>query len=115
MLFCSYEYLLFLPAMVALYWLLPPNYRLPMLLVGSYFFYMSWIPAFGLLIFAMTLVSFLWGKLLSKADKQKKLLFSIGIAVNLVCLGIFKYANFFADSASALVKMLTGAQPHWVV
>ncbi len=115
MLFCSYEYLLFLPAIVALYWLLPPNYRLPMLLVGSYFFYMSWIPVFGLLILGMTVFTFLWGKLVHKAEKHKKLIFTIGIVVNLLCLGIFKYANFFAQSLSALTKMLTGSQPQWVV
>ncbi len=116
MLFTSFQYLIFLPLVVVLYWILPARFRLPMLLVASYYFYMSWIPAFGILIFAMTAFSFLWGKLIHKSeDRRRKLLFSIGIAVNLICLGVFKYAGFFVDSAEALFKLATGNNPDWVV
>jgi alginate O-acetyltransferase complex protein AlgI len=112
MIFTSFQYLLFLPAVVLLYWVLPQRYRLPMLLLASYFFYMSWIPVFGLLIFGMTLFNWLWGKLLCKAQAKKKHIFSAGIAINLLCLGYFKYANFFLDSFQTLLSPITHSGSH---
>lgn len=78
-----------------------------MLLVASYLFYMSWIPAFGLLIFAMTLGNWILGKYLHKATDNRKAILIAGVALNLLCLGYFKYANFFIDSAQALLKAIT--------
>ncbi len=107
MIFTSFQYLFFLPTVVLLYWVLPQRFRLPMLLLASYYFYMSWIPIFGLLIFGMTLFNWLWGKLLSKSDANRKHIFTAGIAINLICLGYFKYANFFLDTAHTLLKPFT--------
>jgi alginate O-acetyltransferase complex protein AlgI len=83
-----------------------------MLLVASYYFYMSFIPQFILLILPMTLYNWLWGKLMVKDHTNKKLL-GIGIAVNLIILGVFKYANFFADSFGAVAKVATGKAMHF--
>ena len=101
MIFTSAEYIVFLPIIVALFWILPRAFRLPMLLVASYYFYMSFIPAFILLILPMTLFNWLWGKVLYKDPTNNKIL-GIGIAINLIILGVFKYANFFADSFGAV-------------
>lgn len=107
LLFTSYQYLLFLPTVVALYWVLPQKYRLPMLLLASYLFYMSWIPIFGALIFGMTLGNWVLGKFIFKSENNKKPLLALGITLNLLCLGYFKYANFFIDSAQALLSAIT--------
>jgi alginate O-acetyltransferase complex protein AlgI len=115
MLFTSLEYLLFLPAVVLLYWLLPRKFRLPMLLAASWYFYMSWIPAFLLLIVAMTVFNYIFGRLLYRAESNKKLLFSIGIGINLLCLCVFKYSNFLIGSASTVTGWVTGHQPDWMV
>ena len=40
--FNSLEFLVFLPVVVLLYWLLPHKARWILLLVASYIFYMSW-------------------------------------------------------------------------
>ena len=112
MIFTSFQYLLFLPAVVLLYWVLPQRLRLPMLLLASYYFYMSWIPIFGLLILGMTLFNWLWGKLLSNAQSNRKHIFTAGIAINLICLGYFKYANFFLDTAHNLLRPITHAGSH---
>ncbi|MBY0358812.1 MAG: MBOAT family protein [Candidatus Obscuribacterales bacterium] len=101
MLFTSFQYLLFLPVIVALFWLMPKTWRMPMLLAASYYFYMSWMPAFILLIIGMTLFNWLWGNLLAKAGEQKKLFFALGIAANLLCLGFFKYTNLLLDSIAS--------------
>jgi alginate O-acetyltransferase complex protein AlgI len=112
MLFTSAEYLLFLPVIVALFWLLPTRFRLPMLLVASYGFYMSFIPGFILLILPMTLFNWLWGKVLYRDHTNRNLL-GIGIAVNLIILAVFKYSNFFAGSFAQIIKMTGGADPNW--
>jgi alginate O-acetyltransferase complex protein AlgI len=113
MLFTSSNYLIFLPIVVALFWVLPHRFRLPMLLVASYIFYMFWIPAFILLIIPMTLFNWLWGFHLYKNMDRKKLLFGIGIAANLVTLGIFKYANFFGHSISWAWHLVNRHAPDW--
>lgn len=113
MLFCSLQYLIFLPLVVALYWVLPRRFRLPMLLAASYYFYMSWMPVFIILVLAMTLFNWLWGFLLEKAGAKQKLVFGLGVGLNLVCLGVFKYANFFLDSLGSIFKSVTHQAPSW--
>ncbi len=116
MLFTSLEYLLFLPAVVLLYWILPRKFRLPMLLAASWYFYASWMPAFLILIVAMTVFNFVFGGMLHKAqDSNRKTLFTIGLVVNLLCLFVFKYANLFVTSASTVTGWLTGHNPEWMV
>ena len=41
-LFNSFEYALFLPTVLILYWRLPRRFQNPLLLVASYVFYGSW-------------------------------------------------------------------------
>ena len=115
MLFTSFQYALFLPVVVLLFWTLPKRLRLPMLLLASYFFYMCWMPIFILLIVPMTVFNWVYGRLLYKAQQRRRLLFGVGIAVNLLVLGVFKYANFFLDSLSAIWRMSSGHGLDWSV
>jgi alginate O-acetyltransferase complex protein AlgI len=101
-LFNSIQYLLFLPAVVFLYWWLPRGWRHVALLIASYFFYMSWMPSYGLLLGGLTLWNYLFGMLVGNrglSDKARRLAFLAGITGNLGCLGLFKYTNFIADTA----------------
>lgn len=99
MLFNSLQYLVFLPTVFLLYWLVPHRLRVPLLLVASYVFYMSWRPVYGLLIFGLTLGNFVLVPLIAKATevKQKKLWLALVVAANLITLAIFKYAYFGLD------------------
>lgn len=99
MLFNSFTYILFLPVVFFFYWALPYAYRWILLLVASYYFYMSWNPKYILLIAGVTLISY-WSALsLEKAgEKGKKIIL---LLTSLVCLGLlflFKYFNFAAES-----------------
>ena len=79
------------------------------LFVASVFFYGYWMPEFTLLLLASVIGNFLIGaRISSLADGAEKgvhghskrwLVF--GVAVNLVLLGYFKYANFFVDNLVA--------------
>ncbi|MBX9721405.1 MAG: hypothetical protein K2X81_08430, partial [Candidatus Obscuribacterales bacterium] len=114
MLFTSLQYLIFLPLVVAVYWLCPRKFRLPLLLATSYYFYMSWMPAFILLILGMTLFNYFWGDFLSKTSpERKKPLFTVGLVVNLLCLCFFKYTNLLLETAAACVGIVTHHAPVW--
>ncbi len=96
MLFTSLQYLVFLPTVFLLFWICPHRLRVPLLLVASYVFYMSWRPIYGLLIAGLTLGNFLLVPLIAKAttEKGKKWMVGLVVAANLITLGIFKYATF---------------------
>jgi len=113
MLFNSTQYLIFLPIVVLLFWILPQRLRLPMLLLASYIFYASWIPGFVFLIFFLTVFNWLWGKVLHRATVRKKLVFGIGLAANILTLGVFKYANFSAHTIQSLLHLTTGKTVDW--
>lgn len=99
MLFNSIQYLLFLPIVVAAFWLLPRALRPLLLLVASYYFYMSWMASYGILLAALTLFNFFVGIALSANWlKQRRILFIAGIAGNLGCLMLYKYTNFFIET-----------------
>ncbi len=100
MLFNSLQYLLFLPLVVLVYWFSPRMLRLPVLVIASYVFYMSFLKIYGLLLFGLSAVNFAFGLWIHKTQeaKQKRLVFIAGLAINLFCLGLFKYTNFLLDS-----------------
>ena len=52
MLFNSFEFLIFFPVVVSIYFLMPTRWRWLHLLIASYVFYMAWEPAYAILIFA---------------------------------------------------------------
>ncbi len=77
-----------------------------MILVSSYYFYMSWNAKYIVLILFTTLVSYLAGRMLERAEggKKEKIL---GFAA-VVCLGVlfyFKYFNFFSASVSEMLGL----------
>lgn len=102
MLFNSFCYLFFLPLVVLLYWNAPKRLRLLLLLISSYVFYMSWRIEYGLLLFGLTALNYLFGLALASdyyAKSVKRLTFVAALSINLATLGIFKYTNFFFSSA----------------
>lgn len=107
-LFNSVEYLLFLPLVLCLYWLVPSNWRTMLLLVASYVFYMSWKPVYGLLILGLTVMNYVLGLLVSRSQNHKKALLVLTVVANLVVLGIFKYAYFTVDVLNQAVSPFGG-------
>ncbi len=103
MLFNSIEFLIFLPIVFCIYWLLNgKNLRAQniFLLAASYFFYGWWDWRFLSLIAFSSLVDYFVGIGLRKTSKitKRRLLLFASITVNIGFLGFFKYFNFFADS-----------------
>ncbi len=105
MLFNSLTYAIFLPIVVALYWASPIKLRVPILLLNSYIFYMSWRPVFILLILGLTVVNYLFGFYIPRSEKNKKPVLFAAVATNPATLCFFKYAYFLNDSLIALLKL----------
>lgn len=100
MLFNSFEFALFLPVVVAVYFLTPGRYRWVWLLGASYYFYAAWKAEYLILIIVSTLVDY-WlgirmGEYEEKRSRRPYLWLSIGM--NLGLLFAFKYFNFFNES-----------------
>jgi D-alanyl-lipoteichoic acid acyltransferase DltB (MBOAT superfamily) len=109
MLFNSMAYAVFLPIVFIIYWIIPQKCRWILLLVASYYFYMSWNPKYVVLIFFTTVISYCAGVLLEgESNKKRKNWIVAGTCV--LCLGVlffFKYFNFFYESVTDILKLFT--------
>ena len=96
MLFNSLHYLIFLPIVVTLYYLLPHRWRWLLLLVASYYFYMSWKAVYAVLLVISTAVAYFTALGIDRtADpRRKKRLLWACLTVLLGILFTFKYFNF---------------------
>lgn len=105
MLFNSLTYLIFFPIICILYWCIPFKYRNAILLIASYYFYMSWEPTYAILIMITSLST--WGCALQIGhhEKQKKLIITLCIIVNLMILFTFKYYNFTVNTITSMISL----------
>jgi len=99
MLFNSAEFLIFLPVVFAIYWLLNKKRQLQNLWVvtASYLFYGWWDYRFLALIAFTTLLSW-WTGIMMERERRRRLWLWLSVGVNLGILGLFKYYDFFAQS-----------------
>lgn len=116
MLFNSFDFLIFFPIVVILYWILPSKARNPMLLIASYYFYMNWEPIYALLILFSSFTTWVCGLLISKSRKDNgdncnnsekccstirrndKLYITICLILNIGILFLYKYLDFAGDT-----------------
>lgn len=106
MLFNSFEFLLFFPLVLILYYVLPHKNRWFFLLVSSYYFYASSEPYLIILLLISTLVDYYCGLKIGELDdgKKKKAYLWLSILVNVGILVTFKYLFFFVDSMNGLLE-----------
>ncbi len=98
MLFNSLHYIIFLPIVILLYFVMKKNWRWVLLLAGSYYFYMSWKPEYAAILLASTAIDFWAGLRMSKIKEKKgrKPYLIMSLITNLGMLFFFKYFNFFS-------------------
>ena len=98
--FNSLQFVWFFPIVIALYFATPHRHRWILLLVASYYFYMSWRVEYALLIMASTLVVYFTSIGIEEAasERRKKLLLGVNVVFNLGLLFTFKYFNFVSSS-----------------
>ena len=70
MVFTSFNFMVFFPLLAMFYWITPAKYKLAVLLVASYFFYINVKPAYALLLAGVTLSTFYFTNLIAKSKKE---------------------------------------------
>ena len=100
------EFWLFFCAVCTLHWCLPAHWRNGFLLAASVGFYAAWDAKLLCLLLAFTAVNHLIARLLSPRPGRRLRLLRIGIALQCILLGAFKYLDFFIDSAQSLLARL---------
>ena len=97
----------FLPAVLTVYFLVPRGMKNSVLLLSSLIFYgwgepkLLWLMVFTIALF------FFCGLAIEGAGERRKKKFwlTVSVAVSLVLLGLFKYADFFIGSINAVTGL----------
>lgn len=109
MLFNSFEFLIFFPAVTFLYFYLPHSYRWFLLLTASCIFYMAFIPIYIFILLITILIDYFAGIWIEKSHgKRKKFILAVSILSTCLVLFIFKYFNFFNSSFASFAELF-----HW--
>ena len=100
MVFNSIQFLVFLPIVFLLYWLVfkPVKWQNALIVVASYVFYGWWDWRFLTLIAFTSLCTYTSGVMIERHRDRGKIISAANIVVNLSILGFFKYFNFFTES-----------------
>lgn len=130
MLFNTMQYILFLLAVVLVYYLLPKKVRYIWLLIVSYYFYMQWNSLYILLLFSCTFLTYVSGRIIGKLQdlaaeynddeiiqqrikKKKRICLVICLLLNLCVLGYFKYSNFILYHLNSILRYIHLEEISW--
>ena len=110
--FNSIHFLIFFPAVLAVYFIIPKKIRYLWLLASSYYFYMSWNAKYAVLIAFSTVVTYLTGIIIEQISfeegklwkRLKRVTLFLGIGSNLAILFMFKYLDFAVDNINTLLE-----------
>jgi len=109
MLFDSLPFVIFFVAIFFLYFTVPHRWQKWLLLAGSCYFYMAFVPQYILVLFFLITVDYFLGIKMEQSVGKRRLLFLIvSIASNVGLLFFFKYFNFFNQNIGALAQAI-----HW--
>jgi alginate O-acetyltransferase complex protein AlgI len=105
MLFNSFAFiLLFLPLACLLFWALPESRgKILLICVASMIFYAWWNPVYLPLLVGSVVVNHLLA--LALARKKSQPILWLGVSLNLLALGFFKYFQLFADTARSFLGL----------
>ena len=116
MLFNSVQFIIFLPVVVLIYFIVPGKLKQISLLIFSYYFYMCWNPGYVLLLLLSTATTYFGGLMIEKVRQadcpedrkviRKKGILSACLIINLGILYFFKYFNFSASCFTAILSFL---------
>jgi alginate O-acetyltransferase complex protein AlgI len=99
----------FLPCFFLAYYCLHNSKNV--LLLFSVVFYAWGEPKYILLLLASVTVNYVIGLKISDSHYYRRMWLTIGIVINLVSLGVFKYANFILHTAAASTGLPLSATP----
>jgi alginate O-acetyltransferase complex protein AlgI len=107
MLFNSFQFALFFPIVTILYFSLPHSRRGTLLLLASSIFYMAFVPAYIAVLFLTILIDFVAARRMEQeAGARRRLWLVLSICATCAVLFIFKYFDFFSESAATTANAL---------
>ena len=112
MVFTSFNYLIFFPLLVVLYYIIPIKFRWHVLLLFSYLFYLNMKPVFSLLLAGVTFSTYLLTRLMDKTkiESRKKVFLIMNIVLILLPLFFFKY---FSQINNSIISVLESVHLRW--
>ena len=104
MLFSSMTFIfIFLPVVLAAYYLLRPAYRNTVLLMASLFFYAWGEPRYLLIMLFTITINYCGAMLIDTYRSRAKLILCLSILANLGILVYFKYTNFIFENINVFL------------
>ena len=124
MLFNTVQYLIFLPIVVLIYYILPQRVRYVWLLGASCYFYMQWNKMYILLLLFCTAVTYTGGLLIEhyksahkghneKRRDNKKLCLIVCIVLNLGVLFFYKYFSWGISMLNRILSAVHAGEITW--
>jgi D-alanyl-lipoteichoic acid acyltransferase DltB (MBOAT superfamily) len=112
MLFNSFAYFVFLPLVILVYFLLPQQWRIAMLLAASCYFYIVFSPVYVLILGFTIVIDYYAGIYLEKFHGDRRRYFLVlSIIANVSVLAVFKYYNFINGNISVFLASFGIANP----
>ncbi len=102
-------FLLFMPLVVVIHWLLPHRMRAGWLLFASWFFYAYFAPAAFLLLLAETRFTFLCARQMTRKPERKRNWMLTAVIGTLAVLFFFKYRGLFQNGGNGSLSFLLPA------
>ena len=102
----------FLPVVFIVNYFIKPQYSNILLVIASLIFYAWGEPVLVLLMMASIVINWLVGLGISRYNKRKNIVLLVGIVCDLVILGYYKYAGFFASTINMIIGRDALDVPH---
>lgn len=109
MLFQTIEFFVFFTCVATAYFLVSGSTRHWLLLLASYYFYMSWDYRFGALILLSTIIDYVCAIGIENNDaahRRRRLYLIASITSNLLILATFKYLGFFTEIVNDVTRVM---------
>lgn len=106
MAFNSFHFWIVFPFVFCLYWAIPSRWRTVrkwFLILVSYLLYLNWKPAFGIVLFGVTAVTFIGARFVERQRHPQRLV-GIFSVLALLPLTVFKYDHFISDNVNAVLS-----------
>jgi len=108
--FNSISYLLFLPVVAIVHYLIPGKYQWLWLLVCSIFFYLRLSPEYLFIYIILIILNYLVGIAVDRSVTKRGLVLSAGVIANVVTLGFFKYLGLFRPILQRIDEVSNGSR-----
>jgi D-alanyl-lipoteichoic acid acyltransferase DltB (MBOAT superfamily) len=113
--FSSWQFLLFLPAVSAVFFQLDPRQRRWWLLAASMLFYVSFVPAYILVALPLVAIGYTAARVIDAGTARRGVVLAGAVLVTLGVLAVFKYVDFAGENVAWLGDVVGVPYTHLMV